>query len=121
MLPDRLRKTQIFHGLPIQVWSISESIKDVPQVLLDGYELSSTYIASSKPGWGSKILDQTLPQRLCKIQIFHGLPNQVWSISESIMDVPRFYLMGTSNCPIIIRICCVFLLSIFMPLILSLK
>ena len=94
MLPERLCKTQIFHGLLTEVWSISESIMDVPQVLLDGFELSSIYIASSKPGCGSKIIIQTLPKRLCKIQIFHGLSTQVWSISESIMAVTQVLLDG---------------------------
>ena len=64
----------------------------VTQVLLDGFELSSNYIASSKPGYGSKFINQMLPERLCKTQIFHGLLTEVWSISESIMDVPQVLL-----------------------------
>ena len=44
MLHERLCKTQIFHGLSTQVWSISESLMDLTQVLLDGFELSSNYI-----------------------------------------------------------------------------
>ena len=67
---------------------------DVPQGLLDGSYLWSTYIALSKPGCGSKIVKQKLPERLLKTQIFNGLPTQVWSISESIMDVPQGLLDG---------------------------
>ena len=37
MLPEMLCKTQIFNGLPTQVWCISELIMDVPQDPLDGY------------------------------------------------------------------------------------
>ena len=63
-----------------------------PQVLLDGFKLSSNYIASSKPGYGSKFINQTLPETLCKTQIFHGLLTVVWSISESITDIPQVLL-----------------------------
>ena len=45
-------------------------------------------------GCGSKIINQTLPKRLCKTKIFHSLPTQVWSISVSIMDIPQGLLDG---------------------------